>query len=183
MLTPLVLAPVLVRQFPGLRFDREEPAANVLLRRLRDLGNPAGLKAVLLGLAAAAAFSVAVVRFADVRPPATNAPYAALQFVRENAITGRVLNQYGFGGFLIGAGIPTFIDGRGELFGGEFIRRYAEAMSLRGEESFDRFLDRYEIDWTLLGKDQAANKLLARLSGWREAYRDDVAVIFVRERN
>ena len=35
---------------------------------------------------------------------------------------------------LISAGIPTFIDGRGDLFGGEFIREYAEAIHLTGGE-------------------------------------------------
>jgi hypothetical protein len=29
-------------------------------------------------------------------------------------------------------------------------------------------------------KDQAANKLLERLPGWRRAYSDDVSIIFVR---
>lgn len=182
LLTPLVLAPVLVRQFPAIRFDPEAPAANALLRRLRDLGNPAGYRMVMLGVAVAAAFSVGVIRFGDVKPPTANAPYAALEFVRENGIAGRVFNHYGFGGFLIGAGIPTFIDGRGELFGGEFIKEYAEMAHLKAEEPLDQFLDRYRIDWTLLAQGQAANKVLARLPGWREAYRDDVAVIFERKR-
>jgi hypothetical protein len=42
-------------------------------------------------------------------------------------------------------------------------------------------LEKYKIDWTLLLKDQAANKLLATLPGWRRAYADDKTVIFVRE--
>ena len=40
----------------------------------------------------------------------------------------------------------------------------------------------WDIRWTLLLKDQPANKLLARLPGWRQAYVDDKSMIFVRER-
>ena len=43
-------------------------------------------------------------------------------------------------------------------------------------------LERWDIRWTLLLKEQPANKLLARLPGWRQAYADDKAMIFVRER-
>ena len=87
-----------------------------------------------------------------------------------------------FGGYLIHAGVPTFIDGRGELFGRDFIRRYADTIGLRGGESLEQLLERNRIDWTFMPPDQPANRLLARLPGWRQAYADEAAVIFVRER-
>lgn len=37
-----------------------------------------------------------------------------------------------------------------ELFGGDFIKRYAETVSLHGQEWLEHFLDRYGIEWTLL---------------------------------
>jgi hypothetical protein len=94
-----------------------------------------------------------------------------------------VLNHYGYGGYLISAGVPTFIDGRGELFGGPFIKKYVEAVHLKGDEPnlLESTLEKYDIRWTLLLKDQPANKVLARLPGWRKAYVDDKAMIFVRE--
>ena len=55
-------------------------------------------------------------------------------------------------------------------------------MNLRGEEPLEQLLDRYRIEWTLFPKDQPANKLLARLPGWREVFADDSTTIFVRER-
>ena len=110
-------------------------------------------------------------------------PSAAIEFVRESGLKGRVLNHYGYGGYLISLGIPTFIDGRGELFGGEFIKKYVEAVHLRGDDPqvLQNTLERYKIDWTLLLKEQPANKLLATLPGWRRAYADDKTVIFVRQ--
>ena len=71
---------------------------------------------------------------------------------------------------------------QGELYGGDFIKRQVEAVALRGEEPLEDMLDRHAVDWTLLMTDTAANRLLARLPGWRRAYSDEVATIFVRER-
>jgi len=111
------------------------------------------------------------------------APNGALAYVREANLKGNVFNHYGFGGFLISAGVPTFVDGRAELFGGEFIKDYVDAANLRGKDgSFEALLERWHIDWTMLNKDAPANKLLTRLPGWRQAYTDDQATIFVRDR-
>ena len=60
----------------------------------------------------------------------SNAPSAAIAFARDAGLTGkRVFNHYGFGGYLISVGIPTFVDGRGELYGGDFIKRQVEAVA------------------------------------------------------
>ena len=110
-------------------------------------------------------------------------PQAALDWARQNGLLQRpMLNHYNFGGYLIGAGVPTFIDGRAELYGGDFIRRYNEAIGLRGETKLEDLLERHRIGWTFLTKDAPANRLLARLPGWRQAFSDDQATIFVREK-
>ena len=93
-----------------------------------------------------------------------------------------MLNHYGFGGYLISAGIKTFIDGRGELYGGDFIKRYVDIVNLKGDVRSEETLDEFHIDWTLLLKDQPANKLLAHLPNWKRVYGDDTATIFVRQR-
>jgi hypothetical protein len=105
-----------------------------------------------------------------------------LEFIHQANLKGPVFNAYEFGGFLIHAGIPTFIDGRAELFGGDFIKRYADVVSLHSQEPLEQFLERYKIEWTFLRKDQAANRLLERLPGWRRAFGDDVATIYVRRK-
>ena len=55
-----------------------------------------------------------------------------------------MLNDYSFGGYLIFAGIPTFIDGRGELYGGPFINRYNRAVALVDLGDFLKLLDEYK---------------------------------------
>ncbi len=178
LLAPLALAPVLARQWPAIRRD---PEGKVLFGALAA---PASLRAIGLGLLLATLYAVGLVRFAGIKPPEATTPTAAIEYVREAGIKGRVLNHYGYGGYLISAGIPTFIDGRGELFGGEFIKKYVDVVHLRSDdpEVLQKALEKYRIDWTLLLKEQPANKLLATLPGWRRAYADDQAVIFVRER-
>jgi hypothetical protein len=178
---PLVIAPVLAQQFPALR-PVAEPG-NALMRRVQTLAAPAGRGAVVAVLAAALVFATGMIRFAGIVPPPEIVPQAALDYARDNGLLkGRVFNSWNFGGPLIHAGIPTFIDGRGELYGGEFIGIYGHITGLRGAESLEQTLDYYKIDWTLLDKDWAANKLLAHLPNWRQAYSDDQVMIFVRTR-
>ena len=180
MLAPLAMAPILARQWPSMRPDRGLVSCRTLLERAAALSRPAGWRATLACLALAAVFAAGMISFGGVRPPAATTPAAALDFIRGASLKGPVFNDYAFGGFLIHAGIPTFIDGRAELFGGAFIERYAEAVNLRGDESLQDLLDRWKIEWTFLQNDRAANKLLEHLSGWRRAYSDDSATIFVR---
>jgi hypothetical protein len=176
MLAPLVIAPVLARQWPALRPTTEARGWPVMLAR------PAGRGLLALCLAVAALLAAGLVRFGAVTAPEATTPSAALEFVHKAGLKGHVFNHYGYGGYLIESGIPTFIDGRGELFGGDFIKRYVDAAYLHGETSLEAVLDQYQIEWTFLSKDLPANKLLAHLPGWRLAYSDDQAMIFVRGR-
>jgi hypothetical protein len=91
-----------------------------------------------------------------------------------------VLNDYAFGGYLVFAGIPTFIDGRGELYGGQFIVRYNRALALADLADFLKLLDDYKLDATLLAPDTPAVALLDRLPDWQRVYSDDVAVVHKR---
>jgi hypothetical protein len=182
MLAPLALAPLLARQWPSLRPDGAALRGHGLGGRLAALARPAGRYGTLACLSLAALFAAGMIRFGEIRPPANTTPIAALDFARQAGLRGQVFNDYDFGGYLIHAGVPTFIDGRGELFGGDFIRRYADAVTLRGDERLGDFLDRHAIDWTLLRRDQAANRLLEQMPGWRLAFSDDVATVFVRQR-
>lgn len=182
MLAPLAIAPLLARQWPALRPDPAAGQGTSLGEQAAALAKPAGLAAVAVGIAACATIALGLVRYGGIVPPLSTMPSTAMAYVKQSGIGGRVLNHYNFGGYLIHAGVPTFIDGRGELYGQDFIRRYADTISLRGGEPLEQLLERNRIDWTFMPPDQPANRLLARLPGWRQAYADEAAVIFVRER-
>lgn len=179
---PLALAPLLARQWPSIASGANRLSANALLQRVDALARPAGAAAIGLALFVGAVYAGGMIRFAGIVPPAEIMPAAALDYARANGIRGHVFNSYQYGGPLIHAGIPTFIDGRGELFGGDFIKLYSSLVRLDGKASLEEEFDRYGIDWTLLENEMPANKLLAALPGWRRAYRDDKTTIFVRER-
>jgi hypothetical protein len=163
MLAPLYLAAPLARQF-GARAE-DDAAGSARSVNLTALG----VMIVATGLA--------LVR--DVRPALRNTPEAAVANAGL-ANAGPVLNDYGFGGYLIFAGIPTFIDGRGELYGGQFIARYNRDLSLADLPDFLKLLEQYKFGATLLAPDTPAIALLDRLPDWQRVYSDDVAVVHKR---
>jgi hypothetical protein len=121
-----------------------------------------------------------VVKMIDFRPAKT--PSAALEKIKE-AKSGRIFNDYPFGGYLIYRGIPPFIDSRAELYGPAFLTRYARAIRLEDLADFVRLLDEYKIDTTLLFPSTQAVGLLDRLPEWDRIYADDVAVVHVRRKH
>ena len=175
VVAPLLLAPALAPQLRALPAGR---SAGPVDRCLAELAKPASLRGVALAGAVLAAVSAAVLHGAAVRPDVAM-PKAALAAVEAAHVTGPVLNDYGFGGYLIYEGIPPFIDGRAELYGDEFVKRYVQAMLLDSDE-LPKLLDQNGISWTLIAPERPAALLLDHLPGWRRLYDDDVAVVHVR---
>jgi hypothetical protein len=90
-----------------------------------------------------------------------------------------VFNDYLFGGPLILAGIRPYIDGRAEMYGDAFVMDYAKA--LKGDFArFNRAVDRYDIRWTILARDDALAQQVESSGQWRRIYADDVGVIDIR---
>jgi hypothetical protein len=106
-------------------------------------------------------------------------PIAAVEAARQAGLTGHVFNSLRFGGYLMFLGIPTFIDGRADLFGDAFLKRYAEATGGVGDALPD-LLKRYAVQWTLLEPQTPAVSLLDLLPGWERVYTDKYAVIHRR---
>jgi hypothetical protein len=175
LVAPLLLAPALAPQLRALTAGR---SAGPVDRGLAELAKRASLRGVALAAAVLAAVSAAVLQGTAARPDVAM-PRAALAVAEAAHVTGPVLNDYGFGGYLIFAGIPPFIDGRAELYGDEFIKRYVQAMLLESDE-LPKLLHQYGIAWTLIAPERPAARLLDHLPGWRRLYADDVAVVHVR---
>ena len=167
LLAPMFLAAPLARQFAALRAEPAESAEGSRLTMAAGLGAAALL--LVAGSAAVGGF----------QPAARITPAAAVAAIR-GAGAERIFNSYDFGGYLIRAGIPTFIDGRTELFGADFTLRYYRAVTLSDLDDFVKLLDEYRIGATLFSPETAANAFLDRLPGWKRIYADDVAVVHVR---
>ncbi len=108
-------------------------------------------------------------------------PIDAVAWARAAGLAGPVLNHLNFGGYMIWARPgPVFIDGRLEVTGEAFYRRYQEALS--SQAALEATVSAYGIRWIIFP--YATNpKLLGRLGGdprWRPVYADHLAAIFVR---
>lgn len=146
-------------------------------------GFPLGERAAVALGTASLLFVLGSAAWGEWAPPRQFAPVAAMNALGAERPLGKVLNDYDFGGFLIGRGIPTFIDGRSDLFGDKFLSEYVSTtMTAQGVDTLGAYLDKYDVAWTLLQPKRAAVRTLDRLPGWRRLYADDIAVVHVRER-
>jgi hypothetical protein len=165
LLAPMVLAAPL-----AVYVNRRDPQRMVLRAGAAVIAAVAALMVVATAVA---------VSLAPYAPAAATAPAAAVAALRQHH-AARVFNDYDFGGYLIWQGVPTFIDGRTELFGETLMVRHDRATSLKDVDALIDLLRRYDIDATLLRPSTPAVHLLDRLDGWRRVYADAFAVVHVR---
>jgi hypothetical protein len=174
---PLVVAASLG---PQIAAEIRSVPLSPLGRGIARLAAPASRPAIALALAAAAVISLPRAMWPIERSDGPVTPAAALAAAERIGLQGPVFNSEGFGGYLVFSGIPTFIDGRIELYGDTFLARYLEAE--RGDEpALTALLEQFGIVWTLLMPEQGAARCLDHLPGWRRVYSDNHAVIHIRE--
>jgi hypothetical protein len=147
---------------------------------LQRLARPAGPAACAVAVLAAGLVALGAARLRPVELPAFTVPAKALAAARQAGLQGPVLNDYGWGGYLIYAGIPPFIDGRSDMYRDAFLREYFAAIELETPEALPATLDKRRIAWTLLRPGTPALAVLDRLPGWRRVYADANAVIHAR---
>lgn len=113
---------------------------------------------------------------------AGNFPVDAVAYIREHAVPRPMLNNYGFGGYLIWALGPqqkVFIDGRSEIYEyGGVLSDYVRLSSLR-PGGLD-ILRRYQIESCLLNRNEQLSTVLAALPEWRMVYSDRLSILYVR---
>lgn len=108
-------------------------------------------------------------------------PVEAVDFIRRTHLSGRMLNDYVYGGYLSWA-LPdqkVFIDGRADVYAwtGVF-EDYGRWATLRDDPN--RLLDRYSVDWCLLSQSAPLTRVMRYLPGWSERYFDSQSAIFIR---
>ena len=111
----------------------------------------------------------------------TGNPVKAVEFLRHSGISGNMLNEYVYGGYLIWAAPQrkVFVDGRGDVF--EWTGVLQEFGNWTTLEADPRaLLDKYRIDVCVLAHDAPMSRVLGLLPGWVTAYADSSSVVFVR---
>ena len=107
-------------------------------------------------------------------------PKAASETLRELP-AGRMLNPYGWGGYLIWKlpDIPVSIDGRADLYGYDLLDDALRVQRLK--PGWNDYLDERGVDYVLWETETPLAEGLRLLDGWSVVYEDDEAVIFQRE--
>ena len=107
-------------------------------------------------------------------------PKAALEFMQQQHLNGRIFNQYKWGGYMEwnAPELKTFVDTRADIFvyNGAF-EDFLRATALNN--SFE-ILDKYKIDYVFLQPKQPLDYLLEHSPAWHSIYADKVAVLFER---
>jgi hypothetical protein len=187
-LTLLVLAVVIAslhRRFLIVFLVMFTPWLARLLSRWVPPYRPEKDKLVLNGVLSALGIVALVVFFPTLpaleQATAQNYPVAAVQYLEAHPVPEPMLNEYGWGGFLIytrGSGHKVFIDGRADIY--EYsgvLADYQDMMLLR--PNVLNLLRKYDIRSCLLPRRAALGTLLSALPNWKVIYEDKVSVIFV----
>jgi hypothetical protein len=110
-----------------------------------------------------------------------HSPVKAVEFIKTQHLSGPMLNDWDFGGYLIWTAPehPVFIDGRGDIFEwagvvGEF-EKWTQLQT-----DHNTLLDKYGISFCVLSRDSPMIVVLRLLPGWKEVYSDNASAIFVR---
>lgn len=107
-------------------------------------------------------------------------PISAMKSLTACQRNGRVFNWYNAGGYLIMNGVPTFIDGRADMYGDKFFENYLRAV--KGEDNrLQKLLGEYDIAWTMLPPGIPAVAILDLLPGWQRVYADKYAVVHIQK--
>jgi hypothetical protein len=131
---------------------------------------------VLLGLAY---WPTHAARQAEARNELTG--WKAVEFVASRGITGRVFNEYGFGGLMIYRLYPAqkvFIDGRADAYGDAFVKEYLKIFS--GYEGWAEAFDRYEIDYVVCARNAPIRQLLLQRGDFVSVYKDEHNSVLVK---
>lgn len=116
------------------------------------------------------------------RQDTATTPSSAIAAIPAQLRDKPVLNEYSFGGSLILAGIPVFIDGRNDMYGDTHTEDYVAIFD--GDRTrWNAAQKKWKIAWTILPPDGPITKILDSDPAWRRIYADKQAVIHVsRER-
>ncbi|MFI4973884.1 MAG: hypothetical protein ACHP84_05015 [Caulobacterales bacterium] len=115
-----------------------------------------------------------------VRQDNENVPVTALAHVPADIRAQPVFNEYAFGGYLIFSGVRPYVDGRADMYGDDFVKRYLEILSA-DQPQVNQAITRWGIRWTILSPRGRLVAMLDRSPGWRRLYADRWAVVHVAD--
>lgn len=109
-------------------------------------------------------------------------PIRAVEAVKAQAIRGNMFNEYTWGGYLLYCLYPeqrVFIDGAIDVYGESLAHEYLDTMNAK--DGWQDTLQKYNVQWVIIPSQRPLAQALKQSAAWREAYRDEGAVIWVRQ--
>lgn len=111
---------------------------------------------------------------------ASNAyPIDSVNYIKSHPVPSPMLNAYDFGGYLIYRGVPTFVDGRTDIFlHNKVFQNYMDLQNLAWDAP--QLLDKYNFQSALLPSGYALSVYLTHNPDWTIVYSGPNAEVFVR---
>ena len=109
-------------------------------------------------------------------------PLKAVQYMKENGITGNTFPDPNiWGGYLIWElpSNPVYIDGRIDMYGDQFVKEFVSI--IRGVVRWQEPFDQYGVQVAILSPTSVLRQQLAQSPQWQQVYSDDMAVVFKRK--
>jgi len=109
-------------------------------------------------------------------------PVKAANFIVDNAISGKMFNEYGDGGYLIYRLYPqqkVFIDGRADMYGDDFMNEYLAIIN--GAAQWQENFEKHSIDYAVLPRDVPLRQLLLAVGTFKLVYDDERRSILLRD--
>jgi hypothetical protein len=165
----VLAAPILSRQlagsWEGYEFEKDRIWPN----------------AVFLGLSLLAAFLAFPSRQNLESQVDAESPVRALEFMRANHLSGPMLNDYPFGGYMIWAApeYPVMMDGRTDVYEWSgFLGEFGSWATMQSDPNL--LLHKYKVSFCLLTAQSQMIHILPLLHEWKMVYSDNTSVVFVR---
>lgn len=153
---------------------------------LRGLSRPSTLFRLVYGVLLCGVIAMLVVRFPNLRGSVSdhfnrNAyPIDSVNYLKQHDVPKPLLNAYDFGGYLIYRHVPTFVDGRTDIFLHKNIfRDYMDLQNLAWDAP--DLLASYGFNSAILPAGYALSVYLSNNPDWSIVYRGPHAEIFVRK--
>jgi hypothetical protein len=111
-----------------------------------------------------------------------NFPAGATRFLEKHALPGPLLNHYNWGGYVIWKLYPeyrVFIDGRADLYGDDFMNRFADLYYLKKSDWYVAF-ETYGIQTVMMPPDAPLIEGLRFKNDWEQQYADAQVVVLAK---
>jgi hypothetical protein len=110
-----------------------------------------------------------------------NLPIGATHWMIENHPAGKLFNSYNWGGYLmwqLGAAYPVYVDGRTDVYDNAFLQEYLKIVT--GQLEAPAVFDARGIKVVMVEPESPLGSQLLKSGQWQAAYRDEMAVVYVR---